>query len=72
MVEHLDDLLLRRTRLGMLLPDGGMSIIDEVKAQTEPELPWTQENWQDEISRYQEIYHKAYSPTPESFITKEK
>lgn len=68
MVEHLDDLLLRRTRLGMLLPDGGMGVMEKVKQLTQPELPWTEEEWQQEIARYQNIYQKAYSPNPESHL----
>lgn len=68
MVEHLDDLLLRRTRLGMLLPDGGMGLIEKVKQLTESELPWTEAEWQTEITRYQQIYQKAYSPNPESHL----
>jgi glycerol-3-phosphate dehydrogenase len=48
MVEHLDDLLLRRTRLGMLLPDAGMTVMDQVKALTQGELRWTEDHWQSE------------------------
>lgn len=66
MVEHLDDLLLRRTRLGLLLPDGAMKEIDRVKALAQPQLPWTEADWQAEITRYQEIYRQAYSPAPEN------
>ena len=72
MVEHLDDLLLRRTRLGILLPEGGMRLIDQVKALTQGELGWTEDEWQSEISRYQQIYREAYSPIPESSIKQEK
>jgi glycerol-3-phosphate dehydrogenase len=72
MVEHLDDLLLRRTRLGMLLPDAGMTVMDQVKALTQGELRWTEDHWQSEISRYQEIYRQAYSPKPENFVKQEK
>ncbi len=72
MVEHLDDLLLRRTRLGMLLPEGGMDFMRQVKELTHGELRWTEEEWQSEISRYQEIYRQAYSPNPESFVKQEK
>jgi len=72
MVEHLDDLLLRRTRLGMLLPEGGVQILGKVKELTQDELHWTDGEWQSEISRYQEIYRQAYSPTPESFVKQEK
>lgn len=72
MVEHLDDLLLRRTRLGMLLPEGGMDVLDRVKVLTQAELPWSEDSWLSEISRYQEIYCQAYSPNPESFVKQEK
>ncbi len=72
MVEHLDDLLLRRTRLGMLLPEGGVGVIDQVKTLTQSELPWSEEIWQSEISRYREIYRQAYSPNPESTSKQEK
>ncbi|HBO34095.1 MAG TPA: FAD-dependent oxidoreductase [Anaerolineaceae bacterium] len=68
MVEHLDDLLLRCTRLGMLLPQGGMGVMNKVKQLTKSELPWTEEEWQLEIARYQDIYQKAYSPNPESHL----
>ena len=66
-VEHLDDLLLRRTRLGVLLTKGGIGVMEKVKQLTESELPWSDEDWQNEIIRYQNIYQQAYSPNPESF-----
>jgi glycerol-3-phosphate dehydrogenase len=66
-VEHLDDLLLRRTRLGVLLPQGGIQVMEKVKELTESELPWSEEDWQTEIIRYQNIYQQAYSPNPESY-----
>ena len=72
MVEHLDDLMLRRTRLGMLLQDGGLNLLEEVKQLTQPALPWTEEKWQFEITRYQDIYQKAYSPNPENYLKQEK
>lgn len=72
MVEHLDDLLLRRTRLGMLLPEGGTNLMDRVKALTQGELRWTEDEWQSEISRYQQIYRQAYSPNPEATMKQEK
>jgi hypothetical protein len=52
----------------MLLPDGGLGVIEKVKQLTQSELPWTEEEWQNEITRYQEIYQKAYSPNPESYL----
>ena len=72
MVEHLDDLLLRRTRLGMLLPEGGMGVLEKVKALAGSELPWSDEVWQSEVSRYKTIYYQAYSPNPENYLKQEK
>lgn len=72
MVEHLDDLLLRRTRLGMLLPEGGLNLMDQVRGSTQDQLRWTEDRWQSEILRYQQIYREAYCPNPESFVKEEK
>ncbi|NLE83246.1 MAG: glycerol-3-phosphate dehydrogenase/oxidase [Chloroflexi bacterium] len=68
MVAHLDDLLLRRTRLGVLLPEGGMGEIERVKMITQADLGWSDEEWQSELTRYQQIYQQAYSPDPEKFL----
>lgn len=72
MVEHLDDLMLRRTRLGMLLPNGGMDVMEKVRELTQSELHWTEKEWQQEIARYQQIYREAYSPNPESYLNEVK
>lgn len=71
MIEHLDDLLLRHTRLGLLLPDGAMGVMQKVKELITPHLSWSEELWQSELSRYQDIYLKAYSPNPENNLKKE-
>ena len=60
-VLHLDDLLLRRVRLGLLLPDGGMNKIDQVRKLVQRPLEWSDETWQKEVGRYQEIWQKNYS-----------
>ena len=64
---HLDDLLLRRVRLGMQLPNGGSEIFSRIKAICQPELGWDDVKWQQEEARYQQIYAKAYSPSPKGF-----
>ena len=61
MVLHLDDLLLRRTRLGMCLVDGGAEIFDAVKAICCDELGWSKQRWQSELERYQSIWQRFYS-----------
>lgn len=70
-VEHLDDLLLRRTRLGILLPDGAVDCINKVRELTQAELLWDEDRWQSEILRYEKIYRRAYSPNPENAIAEE-
>ncbi len=66
-VEHLDDLLLRRVRLGMLLPDGGMAEMDRIRTIVQPELGWCDARWEMELIRYQNIYQNSYSPAPRGF-----
>jgi len=63
-VEHLDDLLLRRVRLGMLLPEAARADLDRIGNIVRSELGWDEQHWQAELTRYMEIYHKAYSPQP--------
>ena len=61
MVLHLDDLLLRRTRLGMCLVDGGAEVFDAVKAICCDELGWSKQRWRSELERYQSIWQRFYS-----------
>lgn len=63
-VEHLDDLLLRRVRLGMLLPDGARSLMTRIRATTQSELGWSDERWQSEESHYFATWKTYYSPYP--------
>jgi glycerol-3-phosphate dehydrogenase len=59
-VLHLDDLLLRRTRLGSLLKNGGESIFADLEKICVEELRWDAGHWQTELARYQEIWRKHY------------
>jgi len=61
-VVHLDDLLLRRVRLGMLLPQGGIGHIDRIRAIAQPELRWSDQRWLAEVERYRGIWRHAYGP----------
>ncbi len=58
---HLDDLMLRRTRLGLLLLHGGSSILLEVKQICQSELKWSDERWQEELGNYQALIACCYS-----------
>ena len=60
-VHHLDDLLLRRTRLGNVLPQGGIDILDEVEQLCSPYLAWDKARWQQERERYLQIWQAYYS-----------
>ncbi len=60
-VIHLDDLLLRRSRLGMLLPRGGEMLFGQLKDLCCKELGWTQHQWQIELARYNKIWQQHYS-----------
>lgn len=60
-IVHLDDLLLRRTRLGNLLTQGGQSYLDKIKDLCQQALNWSDEKWQQEVSRYQQIWQQHYS-----------
>jgi len=61
-VVTLSDLLLRRVRLGLLLPQGGLGLIDEIRAVTQPELGWDDAKWAAEVASYTTTWKKAYAP----------
>lgn len=60
-VLHLDDLLLRRTRLGLLLPRGGAEVLDRVRLWCQPELGWDDARWAQEVIDYQALWQRHYS-----------
>ncbi len=66
-VEHLDDLLLRRVRIGLLLPNGAMGEMARIRAIAQPELGWNDQRWLQEEKNYLTIYENAYSPSPRGF-----
>jgi glycerol-3-phosphate dehydrogenase len=67
-VEHLDDLLLRRTRLGILLPEGGRAILPNVRAICQRELSWDDIRWEAEVTAYLELWDCCYSLPPKASI----
>ena len=60
-VVHLDDLLLRRVRLGLLTSEGAWPIIERVRAIAQPELGWDDARWEAEARRYRELWSRHYS-----------
>jgi glycerol-3-phosphate dehydrogenase len=60
MILHLDDLLLRRTRLGLLLPRGGEDYFAAIRQLCQPRLGWSDEHWQQEVQRYQALWQRHH------------
>jgi glycerol-3-phosphate dehydrogenase len=57
---HLDDLMLRRFRLGILLPDGGFEHMSKIRAFLKKSLGWSEARWNKEVSRYRQIWTAAH------------
>lgn len=64
-VIHLDDLLLRRVRLGLLVPRGGEALLPSIRAICQPELGWHDARWEAEQAAYLHLWQQYYS-LPES------
>ncbi|MFH2098701.1 MAG: glycerol-3-phosphate dehydrogenase/oxidase, partial [Pseudomonadota bacterium] len=60
-VRHLADLLLRRTRLGILTPKGGEEFLPRIRALCQDPLGWDDERWDKEEADYLALWKKAYS-----------
>ena len=60
-VVHLDDLLLRRTRLGILLARGGLDHLARIRGLCEPHLQWGEAGWATEIERYRTLIAAHYN-----------
>ncbi|MDP3277686.1 MAG: glycerol-3-phosphate dehydrogenase/oxidase [Deltaproteobacteria bacterium] len=59
-VVHLDDLLLRRVRIGMFLADGASSVMPQVRAVVQSELGWDDARWEREEVAYRKVWETAY------------
>ena len=60
-VQHLDDLLLRRTRLGLQLDGGALAMLPRVRAICQHELGWSDLQWEEEQARYLALWRGHYS-----------
>jgi glycerol-3-phosphate dehydrogenase len=60
-VQHLDDLLLRRTRLGVLLPNGAEALLERVREICSQELGWNHQRWEEEVTAYRKLIATSYS-----------
>lgn len=63
-VRHLDDLLLRRTRLGLLLHQGGEMFLPTLRERLAGDLEWSENRWQAELDRYRGLWRTSYYLPP--------
>lgn len=59
-VAHLDDLLLRRARIGMLLPGGALQHMERVRSIVQEELGWDDVRWEAELKAYRSTWERCY------------
>jgi glycerol-3-phosphate dehydrogenase len=71
-VVHLEDLLLRRVRLGILLPQGGATLLPQIRALCQSELNWNDARWEVEQGAYLALYRKSYSLPDNLRLTRKK
>ncbi len=60
-VLKLEDLLLRRSRIGIQLRGGGIAIMERIRAICQPELGWSDDRWQAELAAYLALWKTYYS-----------
>ncbi len=56
----LGDLLLRRVRVGLTLPEGGLREMAKIRAVAQPELGWSDERWTIEEALYKKEWAHGY------------
>lgn len=61
-VVHLEDLLLRRSRIGLVMPDGGVSCLDKLEEFLIKDLKLEQTFVEEERKNYLKLWEEAYSP----------
>jgi len=59
-VVHLDDLLLRRVRLGLQLPHGGIDLLEKIRGIVQTELGWEDDRWNQEARDYTNLWETCY------------
>ena len=67
-IRHLSDLMLRRVRLGLFLPNGGMDILDEIENRIGPFLAWDRAQWARERRDYEKLWQTAYAPPARDYV----
>lgn len=72
-VVFLDDLLIRRTRIGQMIAKGGAPFYTRIKSSVQSVLGWSDDQWNQQWTRYQDIWKCAYSiPTKKQTPTNKR
>lgn len=61
---HLEDLLLRRLRLGLLVRNGGLDQMASIRKEVQNILGWDDPRWEKEVTDYEKLWKRCYSPCP--------
>lgn len=67
-VVHLEDLLLRRLRMGLLLPRGGEELLPRLRELVQNVLAWDDRRWMGEETHYRERWKALYSLPDEVYV----
>ena len=60
-VRHLDDLLLRRVRIGLLTRRGGRAYFKRIRKLCRDALPWDRRRWKKEIHDYVALWNQSHA-----------
>ena len=61
-VRRLGDLLMRRSRLGLVAPNGAMALLPQLEAACREDLGWDAERWATESARHRENWLLRHAP----------
>ncbi len=61
LVQHLDDVLLRRVRIGNTHAQGAAALMPQIKTLCQRHLGWDEVRWADELMRYNHIIAQFYA-----------
>jgi glycerol-3-phosphate dehydrogenase len=60
-IRHLDDLLLRRVRIGLLTRRGGKAYLKRIRKLCRDALPWGRRRWRKEIKTYLKLWNQSHA-----------
>lgn len=60
-IRHLDDILLRRVRMGMVLRNGGADLLPRIEPLIRPVLRWSEAQWREECIRYKGVFDRLHA-----------